>query len=76
MKSMSLRPIALFSASVLLFASASAAFGQAPSDDDKHFVEAALKGGMGEVELGKLATQKGASEDVKHVRPKDGRRPH
>ena len=65
MKNISLRPVALFSASILLLATASAAFGQAPSDDDKHFVEAALKGGMGEVELGKLAAQKGASDDVK-----------
>ncbi|MGC2160453.1 MAG: DUF4142 domain-containing protein [Silvibacterium sp.] len=32
---------------------------------DKAFVESALQGGMGEVELGKLAAQKGSSPDVK-----------
>jgi putative membrane protein len=42
------------------------AIAQAPaSDGDKNFVEAALKGGMSEVELGKLAVKKGNSEDVK-----------
>jgi putative membrane protein len=66
MKNFGVRHIALFSTALLLFAATSAAFGQAAaSDDDKHFVEAALKGGMGEVELGKLAAQKGASDDVK-----------
>jgi putative membrane protein len=32
---------------------------------DKAFVESALQGGMGDVELGKLAAEKGASPDVK-----------
>jgi putative membrane protein len=32
---------------------------------DKHFVTAALRGGMAEVELGKLAAEKGTSDDVK-----------
>ncbi|MGA9671652.1 MAG: DUF4142 domain-containing protein [Terracidiphilus sp.] len=35
------------------------------SSDDKHFVTAALRGGMAEVDLGKLAAEKGNSEDVK-----------
>ena len=35
------------------------------SDDDKKFVETALKGGMAEIELGKLALEKGTSADVK-----------
>jgi putative membrane protein len=53
---------------VLLAASAAIAQSTTPataSDTDKSFVEAALKGGMGEVDLGKLAVKKGASEDVK-----------
>jgi len=32
---------------------------------DKDFVHSALEGGMGEVELGQLAAQKGSSDDVK-----------
>jgi putative membrane protein len=32
---------------------------------DKDFVRSALQGGMAEVELGQLATQKGSSDDVK-----------
>ncbi len=35
------------------------------SASDKHFVRAALEGGNGEIELGHLAQQKAASEDVK-----------
>jgi putative membrane protein len=54
----------LLSAAILC--STTAALAQAAaSDGDKHFVDAALKGGMAEVELGKLAADKGASEDVK-----------
>jgi putative membrane protein len=54
------------SASALLFASTLGAIAQAPaSDDDKKFVEAALKGGMAEVDLGQLAAKKGNSQDVK-----------
>jgi putative membrane protein len=64
-KLISKRCLVAFSASLVLIAS-STAFAQAGvSDDDKHFVEAALKGGMAEVELGKLAADKGASDDVK-----------
>jgi putative membrane protein len=66
MKNIRVRHLALFPAALLLFATSSAAFAQAgASDDDKHFVEDALKGGMAEVELGRLASQKGASDDVK-----------
>jgi len=54
----------LLSAAVLCSTTAAVAQAAA-SDDDKHFVETALKGGMAEVELGKLAADKGASEDVK-----------
>jgi len=57
-------PVLLLSAAMLC--TTTAALAQAgPSDADKHFVDAALKGGMAEVELGKLAADKGASEDVK-----------
>ncbi|MFZ3341947.1 MAG: DUF4142 domain-containing protein [Terriglobales bacterium] len=35
------------------------------SASDKKFVRAAAEGGLAEVELGKLATEKGSSEDVK-----------
>jgi putative membrane protein len=49
----------------LMVAVAGSALAQAVSDDDKKFVDAALKGGMGEVELGHLAVDKGASPDVK-----------
>ena len=66
MKSIRVRHLALFSAALMLFATTSAVFAQAgASDDDKHFVEEALKGGKSEVDLGRLATQKGASDDVK-----------
>jgi putative membrane protein len=57
---------ASFSAAIVLFAATTAAVAQAgASDDDKHFVEAALKGGMSEVDLGQLAVKRGNSEDVK-----------
>lgn len=36
-----------------------------PSSSDKKFMRAALEGGNAEVDLGKLAAQKGRSEDVK-----------
>jgi putative membrane protein len=45
---------------------ASIAFAQSASDADKHWVRDALEGGNGEVQLGKLAQQKGNSEDVRH----------
>ncbi len=65
MKNMPAKRLATFSAALLL-SSTFVAFAQKPaSDDDKKFVEAALKGGMGEVELGQLAAKKGNSADVK-----------
>ena len=55
----------LLLSSAALSASLAAHAQAAASDDDKHFVEAALKGGMSEVDLGQLAVKKGNSEDVK-----------
>ena len=66
MNSLNQRSLTLLSASLLLTMAGGAALAQtSASDDDKHFVEAALKGGMTEVDLGKLAADKGASADVK-----------
>jgi putative membrane protein len=66
MNRMQTQRLVSIAASLLLTAAPIALIAQAgASDDDKHFVEAALKGGMAEVELGKLAADKGASEDVK-----------
>jgi putative membrane protein len=66
MKSICSKPLLALSASMLLLTSSAAVFAQAgASDDDKKFVEAALKGGMAEVELGQLAAKKGNSDDVK-----------
>ena len=67
MKSICLPRIASIAASAILLASTAAAIAQSnASDDDKKFVEAALKGGMSEVDLGNLAAKRGASEDVKN----------
>ena len=64
MKSICLSHIA---ASAILLAATSVAIAQSnASDDDKKFVEAALRGGMSEVDLGNLAAKRGASEDVKN----------
>jgi len=64
MKSIRSQGLVALCASVML--SAAVARTQATaSDDDKKFVEAALKGGMAEVDLGQLAVKKGNSEDVK-----------
>ena len=66
MKSICSKPLLAFSASMLLLTSSAAVFAQtAVSDDDKKFVEAALKGGMAEIDLGQLAAKKGNSDDVK-----------
>ena len=43
----------------------SAAYDANVSMSDKHFVSAALEGGMAEVQMGKLAEEKGGSADVK-----------
>ncbi len=66
MKSFRMQRIASLSAAAILLAASSFAIAQSnASDDDKKFVDAALKGGMSEVDLGQLAVKKGASEDVK-----------
>ena len=71
MKNICLPRLVSIAAPAILFA-AIASFGSAAiaqsnaSDDDKKFVEAALKGGMSEVDLGNLAAKRGASEDVKN----------
>jgi putative membrane protein len=51
-------------AGVLIFAGACAAADQ-KSSADKRFVTEAAQGGMAEVQLGKLATEKASSADVK-----------
>ena len=52
--------------SCLLMAAATATLAQAPATEaDKHFVREALMGGMAEVQLGHVASQKGSSADVK-----------
>jgi putative membrane protein len=54
--------------SITILAAGTGAFAQADgsaSPADKHFVKEALMGGMAEVQLGQLASQKGASDDVK-----------
>lgn len=65
MKSSLLKRLASISASCLLIAATSAALAQQASDSDKKFVDEALKGGMAEVDLGHLAADKAASDDVK-----------
>lgn len=66
MKSMQVKHIVTLSASAILLASSLAVTAQATaSDDDKKFVETALKGGMSEVDLGQLAARAGKSADVK-----------
>jgi len=66
MKQICTHRLLVISASAILLAATSVAFAQAPaSDEDKTFVESALKGGMAEIDLGKLAANKGASDDVK-----------
>jgi putative membrane protein len=66
MQNKSMQRLVFLSASAILLAATSAAFAQAPaSSDDKRFVKAALQGGLGEIELGKLAAEKGNSDDVK-----------
>jgi putative membrane protein len=66
MKSIRLQRFASITASLFLIGASVGAVAQASaSDDDKKFVEDALKGGMGEVDLGQLAAKKGASDDVK-----------
>jgi putative membrane protein len=49
----------------VLAISAPAAFAQAQKSGDQSFVMKVAEGGLAEVELGKLAAQKGQSEEVK-----------
>jgi putative membrane protein len=65
---MKMRAFVSLSCSCVLLAAGAAVFGQAAGEAsvaDKHFVSEALKGGMAEVDLGQLASQKGSSDDVK-----------
>jgi putative membrane protein len=59
------RVMTLTAAAVLTLAPLAALAQAGASDDDKKFVEEALKGGMSEVDLGKMAAKSGNSEDVK-----------
>src|SRR5579871_4714729 len=60
------RKMMTFAAATVLTIAPLAAIAQAgASDDDKKFVETALKGGMAEVDLGKMAAKSGNSDDVK-----------
>jgi putative membrane protein len=69
MKSNHVSKIASACCSVILIAASTGAFAQTPvgnaSPADKKFVKEALGGGMAEVEMGQLASQKGKSDDVK-----------
>jgi putative membrane protein len=65
---MKMRAFVSLSWSCILLAASAAALAQASGDAsaaDKHFVNEALMGGMAEVQLGQLASQKGTSQDVK-----------
>lgn len=59
------RVMTLTAAAVLAVAPLAAMAQAGASDDDKKFVEAALKGGMSEVDLGQMAAKSGKSDDVK-----------
>lgn len=62
------RPILAISFSALCAFAALTPRAQAATNasmSDKHFVSDALEGGMAEVQMGKLAEQKGASTDVR-----------
>jgi len=61
-RTLNLVPIALLALLPTVVLKANA---QAASPADKNFVTTALRGGMAEVELGKLAAAKGTSNDVK-----------
>lgn len=59
------RILTLTAAAVLMVTPLVAVAQGGASDDDKKFVEAALKGGMSEVDLGQMAAKSGNSDDVK-----------
>jgi putative membrane protein len=56
--------------SAVLTTNAQTSSGTPASRADKQFVVAAIRGGMAEVELGKLAIEKGNSEDLKQFAQK------
>lgn len=65
---MKMQGLVSLSCSCVLLAAGVAAFGQAAgeaSTADKHFVHEALMGGMAEVQLGQVASQKSSDQDVK-----------
>jgi len=65
---MKMQALISLSCSCVLLAAAAAALGQTTSDAsaaDQNFVHEALMGGMAEVDLGQLASQKGSTNDVK-----------
>ena len=66
-RTLKLVPVALLALlpSAVLTANAQASSSTSASAADKNFVTTALRGGMAEIELGKLAAAKGSSNDVK-----------
>lgn len=66
MQTIRLQRVVTFAAAAVLAVAPLAMLAQAgASDDDKKFVETALKGGMSEIDLGKMAAKSGNSDDVK-----------
>ncbi|HEY9125878.1 MAG TPA: DUF4142 domain-containing protein [Acidobacteriaceae bacterium] len=59
------RVLTLAAAALMAVAPLAAVAQATASDDDKKFVDEALKGGMAEVDLGKMAAKSGNSDDVK-----------
>ena len=59
------RVMTLTAAAILAVAPLTAMAQATASEDDKKFVEAALKGGMSEIDLGQMAAKNGKSADVK-----------
>jgi putative membrane protein len=57
--------LAILTAGAAALTQTSADAGEAASAADKQFVSEALMGGMAEVQLGQVASQKGTSQDVK-----------
>ena len=65
---MKMQALVSLSCSCILLTAGAVAFAQASGDasaTDRHFVHEALAGGMAEVELGQLASQKGTSDDIR-----------
>ena len=70
MKTLTIHPVLAASIGVLFgLATLAAPRAQSATDasmSDKHFVSEALKGGMAEIQMGRLAQEKGSSRDVKN----------